>query len=99
MRKRINYDRLSSVTPVVRTDDSDDDVRNLITMKTNNCYKLLAWLTANLWTEAGLVNSGACRMIVCILKPPDDREACPRGRLSKLLRPSRYRIVIHPIRQ
>ena len=59
----------------------------MITVKTTDRNLLLAWLTANLWTEVGLVDNGACGTIVCILKPPDDREArlCPQGRISILL--------------
>jgi ATP-dependent DNA helicase PIF1 len=86
LRKRLNYDRIASFTPVLKIDEGDVDIQPADADDYNDAEgadhddsKLFAvgaevMLTYNLWTEAALVNA-ACGTVVEILKPLDDRLA------------------------
>lgn len=90
LHKHINYEKLSSFSPMIRIKECKADVRS---MRSNgpsgddfngeqldhDNTQLFAvgakvMLTYNLWTEASLAN-GACGKIVSILKPQDDCKA------------------------
>ena len=90
LRKRINYEKLSYFSPVIRIKECEADVRSMrsdgpsgddfdgerLDHDNTQLFAVGAevMLTYNLWTEAGLANS-TCGKIVSILKPQDDRKA------------------------
>lgn len=84
-RNKINREKLSKLSPIIRIDDCDDDVVNVEEEAYDgdrygtNDSQLFAvgsdvMMIMNLWTDAGLVN-GACGTVVGIVKPADGRKA------------------------
>ena len=89
LRKHLNYERLSSFSPVIRIDKCNAGMQNCPAASGDDFNaewpdhddtQLFAigaevMLTFNLWTKAGLTN-GACGKIVSIVKPHDNGKAC-----------------------